>query len=185
MEIPDMEFWIRSGILEKQGIRNLIKSNTWDENSLCSNSFISCINIRFRIPCFSKIPPSHQNSISGISCIFYPGGTSVYFRFSKADVPFAIPHKTKIGDTVDWIQNMSIAEEVLSSFCLAELCEGEVSRERLVRWWRTVKQRRFLERVFCALSTAASAVRTEVRPPAPHQSLPASLFQYTNPIFYT
>ena len=48
-----MEFWIRSGILEKQGIRNLIKSNTWDENSLCSNSFISGINIRFRIPCFS------------------------------------------------------------------------------------------------------------------------------------
>ncbi len=26
-EMPDMEFWLRSGILEKQGNWNLIKSN--------------------------------------------------------------------------------------------------------------------------------------------------------------
>ena len=48
-----MEFWLRSGILEKPGIRNLIKSNAWDENSRCSDSFISGINIRFPIPGFS------------------------------------------------------------------------------------------------------------------------------------
>ena len=36
-----------------------------------------------------KDPTSH------ISCVFYPGETPDYSRFSKADVPFAIPHKTK------------------------------------------------------------------------------------------
>ena len=30
-----------------------------------------------------------------MGCVFYPGGIPDYSRFSKADAPFAIPHKAK------------------------------------------------------------------------------------------
>ena len=30
-----------------------------------------------------------------MGCVFYPGGIPDYFRLSKTEVPFAIPHKTK------------------------------------------------------------------------------------------
>ena len=39
--------------LRKIKIWNLIKSKAWDENSLCSNSFISGLNIRYQLLCFS------------------------------------------------------------------------------------------------------------------------------------
>ena len=45
---------------------------------------------------------------------------------------------------------------------------------------RTVKQRRSLERVLCALSTAASAVRTKVSPLPAHHGLTASPLLCTN-----
>ena len=94
--MPDMEFWLRSGILEKQGICNLIKSNAWDENSRCSDSFISGINIRFQIPCFF-------DRFLQVTRIPYPASPVYSIRerslevsiFFQGKVPFAIPYKSK------------------------------------------------------------------------------------------
>ena len=51
--------------------------------------------IRFQILYFSQIPERNKDPTSHISCVFYPGGIPDYFRLSKTEVPFAIPHKTK------------------------------------------------------------------------------------------
>ena len=42
--------------------------------------------IRFQILYFSQIPERNKDPASHISCVFYPGETPDYSRFSKADV---------------------------------------------------------------------------------------------------
>ena len=70
------------------------------------------------------------------------------------------------------------ADKVLSSFLLVWIwnCERR-KRSRGVRvwWWRAVKRRRHLERVFCALMYRCAAIRAKACSPARYPDSPAEV----------
>ena len=71
----------RRNLSEKQGIRNLMlmhEMKLFEQSEFSSQVLLL---IRFRIPCFSKIPERIQNSISGISVLFYSELLNIFLYF--------------------------------------------------------------------------------------------------------
>ncbi len=71
----------RRNLSEKQGIRNLMLMPEMKLSEQSEFSSQALLLIRFRIPCFSKIPERIQNSISGISVLFYSELLNIFLYF--------------------------------------------------------------------------------------------------------